>query len=50
MGIKIRLNANTDEDKLSQWYAPGSPWQIPNLNPGEKVWDTTFIEFEGLPL
>ena len=30
-------NAITDEDKLSQWYAPGSPWEIPNLNVGEKV-------------
>lgn len=24
-------NAITKEDKLIQWYAPGSPWKIPNL-------------------
>ncbi|MED3689174.1 SRPBCC domain-containing protein [Peribacillus butanolivorans] len=30
-------NAITNEDKLSQWYVPGSPWKIPNLNVGEKV-------------
>lgn len=30
-------NAITDEDKLSQWYAPGSPWKIPNLTVGKKV-------------
>lgn len=29
--------AVTDEDKLSQWYAPGSPWDIPNLKVGEKI-------------
>ena len=29
-------NAITDEDKLLQWYVPGSPWEIPNLNVGEK--------------
>lgn len=30
-------NAITDEDQLLQWYAPGSPWKIPNLKAGEKV-------------
>lgn len=30
-------NAITDEGKLSQWYVPGSPWEIPNLIVGEKV-------------
>ncbi|WP_230157398.1 SRPBCC domain-containing protein [Peribacillus sp. Bi96] len=30
-------NAITNEDKLSQWYVPGSPWKIPNQNVGEKV-------------
>ena len=30
-------NAITDEDKLLQWYVPGSPWEIPNLNVGEKM-------------
>jgi hypothetical protein len=30
-------SAITEEDKLLQWYAPGSPWKIPNLNVGEKV-------------
>ncbi|PEJ29509.1 hypothetical protein CN689_21875 [Peribacillus butanolivorans] len=30
-------NAITNGDKLSQWYVPGSPWKIPNLNVGEKV-------------
>jgi Activator of Hsp90 ATPase homolog 1-like protein len=30
-------NAITNEDKLLQWYAPGSPWKIPNLKAGEKV-------------
>lgn len=30
-------NAIINEDKLSQWYAPGSPWEIPSLNVGEKI-------------
>lgn len=30
-------NAITNEDKLIQWYAPGSPWSIPNLKAGEKL-------------
>jgi uncharacterized protein YndB with AHSA1/START domain len=30
-------SAITEEDKLLQWYAPGSPWKIPNLKAGEKV-------------
>ncbi len=30
-------NAITKEDKLLQWYAPGSTWKIPNLKAGEKV-------------
>lgn len=30
-------NAITDEEKLSHWYAPGSPWEIPNLTVGEQV-------------
>jgi|LSQX01.3.fsa_nt_gb hypothetical protein len=29
--------AITDAEKLTQWYAPGSPWEIPNLKTGEKV-------------
>lgn len=29
-------NAITNEDKLLQWYAPGSPWKIPNLKAGRK--------------
>ena len=29
-------NALTKEGKLSQWYAPGSPWEIPNLKVGQK--------------
>ena len=33
-------NAITDANKLSQWYAPGSPWEIPNLHVGEKVFFT----------
>lgn len=34
---EIVWNAITNEDKLLQWYAPGSPWKIPNLRVGEKV-------------
>ena len=34
---EIVWNAITDEDKLTQWYAPGSPWEIANLNEGESV-------------
>jgi uncharacterized protein YndB with AHSA1/START domain len=34
---EIVWNAITNEDKLLQWYAPGSPWKIPNLKVGEKV-------------
>jgi hypothetical protein len=30
-------NAITDEEMLSKWYVPGSPWEIPSLNVGEKV-------------
>jgi uncharacterized protein YndB with AHSA1/START domain len=30
-------SAITKEDKLLQWYAPGSPWKIPMLKAGEKV-------------
>ncbi len=30
----------TNEDMLLQWYAPGSPWNIPNLSAGEKVIST----------
>lgn len=33
-------NAITDANKLSQWYAPDSPWKIPNLSVGEKVFFT----------
>ena len=29
--------AITNEDKLLQWYTPGSPWKITNLKVGEKV-------------
>ncbi|TDF98952.1 hypothetical protein E1757_09480 [Paenibacillus piri] len=35
--IETVWNAITDKDKLSQWYAPGSPWEIPNLKTGGKV-------------
>jgi uncharacterized protein YndB with AHSA1/START domain len=30
-------NAITNEDRLLQWYAPGSPWKIPNLKVGEII-------------
>jgi len=30
-------NAIIDQDKLSKWYAPGSPWEIPNLSVGEEM-------------
>ncbi|MDM5233287.1 SRPBCC family protein [Lysinibacillus pakistanensis] len=29
--------AITDEQQLSQWYAPGSTWKIPSLVAGEKI-------------
>jgi len=29
--------AITDEQQLSQWYAPGSTWEIPSLATGEKI-------------
>src|SRR5690606_13579787 len=29
--------AITDAEKLTEWYAPGSSWEIPKLEPGEKV-------------
>ena len=29
-------NAITDPLLLSEWYVPGSPWEIPNLRKGEK--------------
>lgn len=35
---KVKVwNAIINEDKLSEWYAPGSPWDIPSLNVGEKI-------------
>lgn len=34
---EIVWKAITNEDKLLQWYAPGSPWKITNLKAGEKV-------------
>ncbi|MGM0867500.1 MAG: SRPBCC domain-containing protein [Bacillota bacterium] len=30
-------NAIINKDKLTQWYAPGSPWEIPSLNVGDKI-------------
>lgn len=30
-------NAISNEDKLLQWYAPGSPWKVPNLKVRKKV-------------
>ncbi|MFP7298667.1 SRPBCC family protein [Neobacillus niacini] len=35
--IETVWNAITKEDKLFQWYVPGSPWNIPNLKAGERV-------------
>ncbi|MEH7012145.1 SRPBCC domain-containing protein [Neobacillus niacini] len=35
--IESVWNAITEEDKLTKWYAPGSPWKIPNLREGENV-------------
>ena len=29
--------AITDPAKLEQWYAPGCPWEIPALQPGETI-------------
>ncbi|MBD2867511.1 SRPBCC family protein [Paenibacillus arenilitoris] len=45
MGLTVLINgepeavweALTDPDKLAQWYAPGSPWEIPKLAEGEKA-------------
>lgn len=30
--------AVTEAEQLSKWYAPGSPWEIPLLTEGEKVY------------
>lgn len=35
--IETVWNVITQEDQLTQWYAPDSPWNIPNLIVGEKV-------------
>jgi Uncharacterized conserved protein len=35
--IETTWNALTNEHTLTQWYAPGSPWSIPNLKKGEKM-------------
>ncbi len=35
--IEAVWDALTNEDKLTQWYAPGSPWKIPKLKAGEKM-------------
>lgn len=34
---KAVWSALTDEQKLTQWYAPGSPWEIPNLKAGASM-------------
>ena len=34
---EIVWDAITNEDKLLQWYAPGSPWKIPILKAGDKA-------------
>ncbi|TDL72103.1 hypothetical protein E2R56_16825 [Rhodococcus qingshengii] len=36
-------SAITNEEKLLQWYAPGSPWKISNLKAGEKVTFTLML-------
>jgi len=36
-GIDKIWQAITDEQQLSQWYAPGSTWKIPSLVAGEKI-------------
>ncbi|MET3196575.1 hypothetical protein [Bacillus sp. OAE603] len=35
--IELVWNAIIDQDKLSKWYVPGSPWEIPNLSVGEEM-------------
>jgi hypothetical protein len=35
--IEVVWSALTDENKLTQWYAPGSPWEIPELSAGQKM-------------
>ncbi|NWK84863.1 SRPBCC domain-containing protein [Staphylococcus sp. GSSP0090] len=30
--VEIVWEAITDDHKLTQWYAPGSPWSIPELS------------------
>eukprot|EP00130_Batrachochytrium_dendrobatidis_P008504 XP_006683379.1 hypothetical protein BATDEDRAFT_93144 [Batrachochytrium dendrobatidis JAM81] len=35
--IETVWDAITDEKKLKEWYAPGSPWEIPNLKVGEQA-------------
>ncbi len=30
--------AVTEAGKLSQWYSPGSPWEIGKLQAGEELW------------
>jgi hypothetical protein len=35
--IEAVWDALTNEDKLTKWYAPGSPWKIPKLQAGEKI-------------
>ncbi|GAB2572759.1 SRPBCC family protein [Gracilibacillus alcaliphilus] len=33
-------HAVTNEKELTQWYAPGSPWEIPKLQMGETMYFT----------
>ncbi|MFE5318374.1 SRPBCC domain-containing protein [Paenibacillus sp. NPDC056579] len=35
--VETVWNALTDQRKLTQWYVPGSPWEIPKLKSGEKM-------------
>ncbi len=38
--IEAVWDALTNEDKLTKWYAPGSPWKIPKLQAGGKIFFT----------
>ena len=35
--MEMVWEALTNADQLKKWYAPGSPWNIPRLEAGEKM-------------
>ncbi|MHA6482573.1 SRPBCC domain-containing protein [Paenibacillus sp. strain BS8-2] len=37
-GLERVWRAVTEGHELTQWYSPGSPWDVPKLEAGEEIW------------